>query len=66
MEWAEIIKQKDMKMEFDDISSLLDRHLAELPDNDTTLDFQTSSNNMAKRMGEEEKDIVTPKQNKVG
>lgn len=65
-EWADIIKQKDMKIEFDDISSLLDRHLAELPDNETTLDFQASSNRMAKRMGQEEKDLVTPKRNKVG
>ncbi|KAG1810512.1 hypothetical protein EV424DRAFT_1328131 [Suillus variegatus] len=65
-EWAEIIKQKDMKMEFNDISSLLDRHLAKLPDNEASLDFQTSSNKLAKRMGKEEKDIVTPKQNQVG
>jgi hypothetical protein len=64
-EWAEIIKQKDMKMEFDDISSLLDKHLARLPDNETSLDFQTSSNKLAKRMGEPEKDVVTPKRNRV-
>jgi hypothetical protein len=64
-EWAEIIEQKDMKMEFDDISSLLDKHLAKLLDNEISLDFQTSSNRLAKRMGKEEKDLVTPKQNKV-
>ncbi|KAG2086026.1 hypothetical protein BD769DRAFT_1681406 [Suillus cothurnatus] len=64
-EWAEIIKQKDMKMEFDDISSSLDKHLAKLLDNEISLDFQTSSSRLAKRMGKEEKDLVTPKRNKI-
>lgn len=64
-QWAEMIKKKEMKMEFDDISSLLDKHLAKLPDNEASLDFQTSSNKLAKRMGKEVKDIVTPKRNKA-